>query len=83
MMEKFYHKHGNKKIELPKFDQVPFGVIRKIRKEEDQEQFFLMFELVADDKTLAIIDTMSMNEINELMTAWQKDAGVDLGESSD
>lgn len=82
-LEKFTYKHDNKKIELPKFDQLPFGAIRKIRKEGEEEQFFLLIETVADEKSLGIIDTMSMEQISKLVTAWQKDGGVGLGESSD
>lgn len=80
-LEKFHYEHDGKKFTLPKFDQLPFGVIRKLRKESDEEQFFQMFELAADAKALDVIDTMGMKDIEELVTAWQKDAGVSQGES--
>lgn len=80
-LEKFHYEYEGKKFTLPKFDQLPFGVIRKLRKESEDEQFFQMFELAADEKALAIIDTMGMKDIEELVTAWQKDSGVTSGES--
>lgn len=80
-LEKFHYTYNGKKITLPKLDQLPFGVMRKIRKEPDEEQFFQMFELAADAKALAIIDQMSMADINDLVTAWQKDANITVGES--
>ena len=40
-----------------------------------------MFELAADDKALAVIDTMGMKDIEKLVEEWQKDAGVTQGES--
>ena len=83
-LEKFhYTTESNKKISLPKFDALPFGVVRKIRKADETEQFFLMFEEAADEKTLKIIDELPMPVIADLIDAWQKDAGVSVGESSD
>lgn len=80
-LEKFHYEYCGKKFTLPKFDQLPFGVIRKLRKLPDEEQFFQMFELSADEKALAVIDQMGMKDIEKLVEAWQKDAGVTQGES--
>ena len=80
-LEKFHYEYEGKKFTLPKFDQLPFGVIRKLRKESEDEQLFQMFELAADEKALAVIDQMGMKDIEALMTAWQKEAGVTQGES--
>ncbi|MGJ4168881.1 MAG: hypothetical protein DI609_05580 [Corynebacterium urealyticum] len=80
-LEKFHYEHGNKKISLPKFNQLPFGTMRKIRRESMEEQMFLMFELAADEKSLAVLDTMTMDEINDLVIAWQDDSGITQGES--
>lgn len=79
--EKFHYTFNGKKFTLPKFDQLPFGVIRKLRKQDEEDQFFQLFELAADDKALAIIDQMGMTDINDLVTAWQKDANITVGES--
>lgn len=80
-LEKFHYEFGGKKLTLPKFDQIPFGVIRKMRKESAEEQMFLMFEQLADDKALEVIDEMPTAEIEKLVEAWQKDGGVTKGES--
>ncbi|QIS16410.1 hypothetical protein [Nocardia arthritidis] len=83
MMEKFsYTAKSGKKITLPRFDNIPFGVIRTLRKEGETEQFFGLIEGVCGAKDLAVIDTMTQAEVRELMTAWQRDSSVDLGESS-
>ena len=83
-LEKFhYTTEPNKKITLPKFDALPFGVVRRIRNADDTEQFFLLLEEAADERSLKVIDDMPMPEIADLVEAWQKDAGVSVGESSD
>ena len=83
-LEKFhYTTESNKKITLPKFDALPFGVVRRIRNADDTEQFFLLLEEAADERSLKVIDDMPMPEIADLVEAWQKDAGVSVGESSD
>ncbi|MGP5930342.1 hypothetical protein [Corynebacterium glyciniphilum] len=85
MMEKFHYTvpDTKKKITLPSFGHLPFGVIRRIRKADETEQFFLLLEESADERSLKIIDDLSMPEIADLVDAWQKDAGVTVGESSD
>ncbi|WP_069166794.1 hypothetical protein [Nocardia altamirensis] len=83
MMEKFsYTTAGGKAISLPKMENIPFGLIRKLRRESDTEQFFALIEGVAAAKDLALIDAMTQAEVRELMAAWQKDSGIELGESS-
>ena len=80
---KFNYTFNGKNIELPRFDKLPFGTMRKMRKASEEEQGFLIFESTADEKTLDIIDTMTIDEIGELLEAWQKDSGVTTGESED
>lgn len=81
----FTYTYDGQTITLPKFGNFPFGVIRKIRKLEDEEQFYSLLELVTknDPKTLDIIDEMYADDVAELVTAWQEDAGVTLGESEE
>jgi hypothetical protein len=81
-LEKFHHKIGSKTIALPKFENIPFGVLRKLRKESEVEQFFGIVEEVADAKTLTTLDTLTMPEVRDLMAAWQKNSAADMGESS-
>ncbi len=81
----FTYTFDGKTITLPKFGNFPFGVIRKIRKLEDEEQFYSLLELVTKDDpdTLDVIDSMYADDVAELVTAWQEDAGVSLGESEE
>ncbi|KZM68361.1 hypothetical protein [Nocardia terpenica] len=83
MLEKFsYTTSAGKKLSLPRMENVPFGLIRRLRKEDDTEQFFALIEGVAAGKDLAVIDTMTQAEVKDLMDAWQKDSTISLGESS-
>ena len=83
-LEKFhYTTEAGVKITLPKFMQgIKTGLVRKIRKLEPGSQVFEIVEAVADEETLALIDELGPEEFGELVKAWQKDAGIDLGESS-
>lgn len=85
-MEKFHHTvdiDGEEHtIDLPKFSNIPFGVIRKMRKETEAEQMFMLVETIADENTLALIDQLGMGQMEDLFVAWQKDSGITVGESS-
>jgi len=84
MSDKFvYEVDSRKKIGLPKFGQVPFGVIRKSRKMDPEEQFYFMFEELLDEKGLAVLDSLTADQVADLMDSWQNEAGVGLGESED
>lgn len=67
-------------ITLPRFDSVKPGVIRKIRKLSDVDQFFTVLETLADEETLRIIDDLDQSEFQEFQEAWFRHSGVDLGE---
>ena len=77
----FEYTYDGKKITLPLMNKLKFGVIRKLRKLEDTEQMFQMIELVADEKSLAVIDERDQDEIGKFMEAWNEASDVDLGES--
>lgn len=90
-MEKFHHtltyedKKGVEKtheVTLQKFDQIPFGLIRRFRKFSESEQFFSLLEELLPDKDLAALDQCAQGEVTKLMKEWQKDAGIEAGESS-
>lgn len=83
-LEKFHHEVGKTKITLPKFDQVftTFGQVREFRRLDQGEQMFALIEKAADDANLKKIDALSMPEVRDLLVAWQRDAGVTVGESS-
>jgi hypothetical protein len=78
--EEVQRKHS---ITLPKFDQIPFGLIRKNRSLPQAEQFFVLLEQVVSETDLDIIDKTTQAEMLALVEAWQKDSGISLGESSD
>ena len=92
-LEKFHYTipaekvAGSKPIDiaLPKFNQIPFGIMRKLRKENDAEQLFGLLESLVDAKlmdeaSLEALDTLGIEEVTDMMTAWQKDAGVSIPE---
>lgn len=76
-----YTTESGQDISLPRFDSVKPGVIRKIRKLSDVDQFFTVLETLADAETLAVIDDMEQGEFQALQEAWFKHSGVELGES--
>lgn len=80
-LEKFHYKHDGKDIVLPKADAIPFGVLRKMRKASDDEQFYVLVENMADAETLEIIDAMPVDEVVKLIEAWGKANDSDMGES--
>lgn len=85
-LEKFHYTTSTKKkLTLPKFGNLPSGILRKVRRERDIEQFFMTFELLFkdDQAQLDILDEMPMAEIVDMMTKWQEDSGVTMGESSE
>lgn len=82
-LEKFHHKLADgREITLPHFKNLPFGVIRKLRKEDEAEQLFGLVEQVADADTLAVIDTLEMADIEAMFASWQKASEITVGESS-
>lgn len=78
----FTFTHGGKKVTLPLFSNVPVGALRASRNAtDDMDRAFLILENVLDDKTLAIIDSMSVSEFGEVLTGWT--TGAPVGESSE
>lgn len=83
--EKFhYQSKAGDKIVLPKFDQIPAGVIRRTRNLPPEDQMFAVLEAFLGDESdeLAAIDKLPTGELQEFVSAWQKDAGLTVGESS-
>jgi len=80
----YVHKlDDGRTIKLPSFDQIPFGVIRKLRKaDNDGEAFFGLIEQVADEATLDVLDSLPLAATGDIFSAWQAAAGVTAGESS-
>lgn len=89
-MEKFhYQTRSGKKLTVPHMkDALKFGIIRKMRKiESEEEQSFFLIESIMTEAQLAIIDDMSPDEVGEFLNKWQEDSPVDAsksdGDSSD
>lgn len=82
-MENFhYTTSAGVKLVLPKFANLPFGVMRKARSQGEAESMFAIVEALADPKALEVIDALSMVEIRDLFSAWMEDSKVSLGEST-
>jgi hypothetical protein len=81
--EKFHFQHKGKDFSIPKFENIPSGVVRKARKaDNDLDAAYLVLELTLgeDSKELAALDEKPLSEIGEIIKAWTN--GVTLGESS-
>ena len=71
-------KHKTKTVELPDFNNMPVGVLRKARGLSEQEQTWFILESVLDEKSLAVLDEVPLSEFGKHMKAWT--GGVALGE---
>ena len=71
-------EYKGKTVELPSFGDLPTGVIRKARKESEQDQTWFILEELLTPKELAILDEMPLSEFAKHMKAWT--GGVALGE---
>lgn len=78
----FEYDWDGKKVQLPNFQNLPAGVLRKTRNAKDpMDQAFLMIEEVATAKTLTVIDQMPVEEFGKMIAEWAQ--GATPGESSD
>lgn len=59
--------------------RMPVGVIRKVRKLDQADQFFTMLEMVAPEY-LEVVDQWDGDELADFLTKWQRWSGVGLGE---
>ena len=50
---------------------------------DPEEQFYFMFEELLDEQGLAVLDSLTADQVADLMDSWQNEAGVGLGESED
>lgn len=70
-------------VTLPRFKSImTFGRARRMRKMDEGEQMFSVMEEVCDSAALEALDGMDLKETEAFFSAWQKDSGVDVGESS-
>lgn len=71
-------EYNGKSIELPDFGELPTGIIRKARKETENDQTWFILEELLSPKDLAVLDSMPLSEFAKHMKAWT--GGVALGE---
>lgn len=78
---KFEFEHGGKTFHIPKFQDLPTGVLRRTRKAaDDLDKAFLIIENVMGENSpeLNAIDNMSISEFGEFVKAWTQ--GAPMGE---
>ena len=71
-------EYKGKTVELPAFGDLPTGVIRKARKESEQDQTWFILEELLSPKDLAVLDSMPLSEFAKQMKTWT--GGIALGE---
>jgi len=71
-------KYKNKNIELPDFNSLPVGVLRKARHLDEQEQTWFILESMLDETSMETLDQLPLSEFAKHMKAWT--GGVALGE---
>lgn len=75
-------EHAGKKVTLPPFKDIPVGVLRKSRKATDEmDRAFTIFEELLSERDLAVLDSLSVTRLGEIVAEWSEGAGV--GESSE
>lgn len=68
-------------VRMPSLSYLKPGLIRKIRRLGDIDAMYTLFELVLNEKTLAVIDEMDPEAYGAMLEAWREHSGVSLGES--
>lgn len=72
-------EHKGKTIELPDFGDLPTGVIRRSRKEPEEDKSWFILEETLDEESLAVLDSLPLSEFAAHMKNWT--GSVALGES--
>lgn len=80
--EKFHYKVGDREIVLPKMENLPSGLIRRLRKTNDLEMMYGLLEANLGDEDMAALDDLTMKEIADLYSAWEAGSETSMGESS-
>lgn len=69
-------------IELPPFERIPAGVVRKLRHLVDGDFTFAILEELLSEDDLAAMDAVPLEEWGQLVSDWQGEATARVGESS-
>lgn len=78
--EPFEFDHNGKTYTLASADTLDAGFARKNRKLSPDDQFFTVLEALADEETLAVIDSMRKQEFEKFQRAFFAHSGIELGE---
>ena len=81
-MEKFHYKTSHGEIVLPRFKNLPGGLMRTSRKLDPEDRAYTLIEGAASEKVLDIFDKLTQGEQAEMMQEWQAESQVTEGESS-
>lgn len=76
----FEFEHNGKSYALASADTLDAGFARKNRKLSPEDQFFTVLEALADDETLAAIDSMKKADFEKFQREFFAHSGVELGE---
>lgn len=69
-------------VVFPKFKKVmTFGKARELRTVSEEDKVILLIEEFAKPADLKKMDALDGDAIGDFIAAWQKDSGVDMGES--
>lgn len=68
-------------IILPPVGSIPAGLWRKVRRMDDLDATFTMLEGVLDEEALAVLDALSLDELDDMSTQWLATAQASRGES--
>jgi hypothetical protein len=76
----FEFEHNGESYTLASADTLDAGFARKNRKLSPNDQFFTVLEVLADDETLAAIDSMKKADFEKFQREFFAHSGVELGE---
>jgi hypothetical protein len=79
-VQPFEFEHNGKTYTLASAETLDAGFARKNRKLNPDDQFFTVLEALADDDTLAAIDSMKKAEFENFQREFFAHSGVELGE---
>lgn len=78
--EKFEFKLGKKVYSLPKFNQLKAKDALKLSRIKDDEEAAEVVANIIEREVPGLLDKLTADQLNDLVTAWCEDSGVKLGE---
>lgn len=85
-LERFHFTHNDVEYNIPKFSDLPMGVIRKSRKaDDDGDRVFIILEAVMGEGSaeLDAVDDMSAEEFKNFLGEWTEGVSLPEGSSSE